>query len=159
MRALTLTQPWAGLVAAGLKPIENRPRRMIKREDFGQRFGLHASREIDERVYDRIREIAPELFEPDAYARWYHLTRITSAILSTAIIEREIFAGASVLSGINAPASLTDEEIRWFFGEVGYVVRGSRVLTAAVPCRGWQGFWTLPTDVEAQVRAQLEVAA
>lgn len=46
MRALTLTltQPWAGLVASGIKLVENRTRSMIRREDFGRPFALHASR-------------------------------------------------------------------------------------------------------------------
>jgi hypothetical protein len=48
MRALTLTQPWAGLVASGIKLIENRPRQMIKASNWGEPFALHAGREIDE---------------------------------------------------------------------------------------------------------------
>jgi hypothetical protein len=49
MRALTLTQPWAGLVASGIKRIENRSRHMIKREDFGKPFAIHAGDAIGNR--------------------------------------------------------------------------------------------------------------
>lgn len=61
MRALTLTQPWAGLVASGIKLVENRPRKIIAQDDFGKRFAIHASREIDESVYARIYEIAEKV--------------------------------------------------------------------------------------------------
>lgn len=61
MRALTLTNPWAGLVASGIKLVENRQRPMIAKAHFGSPFAIHASREIDESVYHRIAELAPEL--------------------------------------------------------------------------------------------------
>ena len=91
MRALTLTQPWAGLVASGIKLVENRPRLMIKRDDFGKPFAIHASREIDQRVYARIHEIAPELVPyGQTKAAWAALSRITSAVIGTAIVERAV---------------------------------------------------------------------
>lgn len=51
------------------------------------------------------------------------------------------------------------EQARWFFGPIGYVLRDVRPLARAVPCRGWQGFWTLPGHVETLVRDQLAVEA
>ena len=81
MRCLTLTQPWAGLVASGIKLVENRPRAIVKHADFRKLFAIHASKQINEDVYRLITEAAPDL-APDlgGDAPWYKLSRITSAV-------------------------------------------------------------------------------
>jgi hypothetical protein len=164
VRALTLTQPWAGLVASGIKLVENRPRKMIKREDFGKPFAIHASREIDESVYDRISEIAPDILTIErrgeatirtvpCFRDWYRFSRDISAVIAVATIDREV----ATASGLRRTADIVElgEQERWFFGPIGYVLRDVRALATPVPCRGRQGFWTLPHDVERQVMEQL----
>jgi hypothetical protein len=160
MRALTLTQPWAGLVASGIKLIENRPRHMIKREDFGKPFAIHASREIDERVYDLITERAPELVQMPGVP-WWQLSRITSAVISIATIEQVFDPNAHGIGTAEpaATAPMPADQRRWFFGPIGYLLRDVRALAKPVPCRGWQGFWTLAPHLETLVREQLEGAA
>ncbi len=161
---MTLTQPWAGLVAADLKRIENRGRPIVKRADFGKPFALHASREIDGDVYARIKEIAPELLADDGAPtttplwerRWYRLSRITSAVIAIATIERVVVFDGGVVCDRH-----TDERIdlgdqrRWLFGPLGYVLHGIRALATPVPCSGNRGFWTLPPDIERAVVAQM----
>lgn len=163
LRALTLTQPWAGLVASGIKLVENREQGVVKAVDFGNPFAIHASREIDNDVYDRIKAIAPELFTAEAYKRWYWLSRITSAVLATGAIDRVIRA-KGISSSYPGTAYTYDREAldelgeqrRWLFGRYGYVIADApRVLPTPVPCRGWQGFWRVPGDVVAKVEEQL----
>src|SRR4051812_28178657 len=98
MRALTLTQPWAGLIASGLKLVENRPRRMIKPADFGKPFAIHAGRQPgdDLETWKRIVSIAPEVaidfpgpMAPGARIR--KLMGIASAVIAVATIDREVF--------------------------------------------------------------------
>lgn len=158
MRALTLTQPWAGLVASGIKLIENRPRHMIKRSDFGTPFAIHASRVIDEAVYDRIRELDPGLFTDHVIDTWHERSRVTSAILATAIIDHVIDPLAhGILPGLpDALTAIADDQRRWFFGPIAYALRDVRTLPLPVPCRGRQGFWTAPESVTRDVRRQLE---
>lgn len=168
MRALTLTQPWAGLVAAGIKLVENRPRPMIKREDFGKPFALHAGREIDEAVYDRIYEIAPKLSGTYAIEHhvglppWSRLSRITSAIIGVATVDCALIdwrdRNGRILDAYgteDGPNVELGDQRRWFFGPIGYVLRDVRTLAEPVPCRGWQGFWTLAPELAARVEAQL----
>lgn len=159
MRALTLTQPWAGLVASGIKLVENRSRSIIKREDFGKPFAIHASREIDEHVYRRIREIAPDLhldeeLTEEQLPAWYRLSRITSAVISVGTIDTVVGVGGA---GIYSPLSnhLPRDQGRWYFGPIGYVLRDVRALATPVPCRGSLGFWTLPPGVELAVAVQI----
>lgn len=162
MRALTLTQPWAGLVASGLKLVENRPRSMIKRSDFGVPFAIHASREIDDSVYETILRIAPEVMPTSALAAplpWVKLSRIVSAVIAIATIDSVLDPVAHGIGTHESEASapLADDQRRWFLGPIGYVLRNVRALEVPVACKGRLGFWTLPDDIEAAVRAQLAV--
>lgn len=165
-RSLTLTQPWCGLVASGIKRIENRPRRMIKRTDFGVPFAIHASRVIDEPVYDRIEEIAPELALLPSFMmngtstagivapEWYRLSRIKSAIIAVATIVRDV-----TVDEVATGAITSHDQRRWFFGPVGYVLSDIVALPRPVPARGYQGFWTLDPATERLVREQMKAAA
>jgi hypothetical protein len=160
MRALTLTQPWAGLVAAGIKLVENRPRHMIKRDDVGARFAIHASREVVDGVYERIRELAPELYRGvklNLEMPWWRLSRITSAVIAVATLDSILDPLACGIDpdSDEARAALPTDQRRWFFGPIGYVLRDVRALATPVPCRGYQAFWTLSADAAARVEEQL----
>lgn len=160
-RALTLTQPWAGLVASGIKLIENRPRSMIKVEDFGKPFAIHASREISKQAMRRIIEIAPELCDPTRNP-WFELGARTSAIVGVATIDRMIrcsTSGTPVAGQLFDQLEALGDQRRWFFGPVGYVLRDVRALKTPIPCRGFQGFWTMPDDVRTAVLNQLGAAS
>lgn len=167
MRALTLTQPWAGLVASGIKLVENRPRRMVKAEDFGKPFAIHASREIHGPTYDRIADLAPELIQ---FARnadggrdlfytdtenWFTLSSRTSAVIGVATIDRVFeYEDPPTVDEPSMPIALQGQA-RWMFGPVCYLLRDVLALDRPVLCRGWQGFWTLPSDVARAVTDQL----
>lgn len=161
MRALTVTNPWAGLIAAGIKLVENRPRSMIKSEDFGKPFAIHASREIDESVYDSIHRVAPEIGRGDIHKTfapaWGRLSRITSAVIAVATLRDAMYIGG------NSPETTVkvldrlgiSEQLRFTFGPTVYVLSDVVALPTPVPCKGSLGFWTLPADVDAKVREQI----
>lgn len=165
MRALTLTQPWCGLVAAGIKLVENRSRRMAPPEVLaGEMFALHASKVIDHSIYERIRELAPDYCPSTKLTYelpWYDLTRITCAVIGVARVERvlEPLRHGIALHDPDARAPLPIDQQRWFFGPVGYVLRDVRRLPESVPCKGMLGFWTMSDDIEGAVRRQLQEAA
>jgi hypothetical protein len=83
MRALTGYPLWFGLITAGLKPDENRSRRMIRRENFGIPFALHQGAKQKPKEHDKtwrwIERIAPDLVEgwsrdnPVTWPAWYRL--------------------------------------------------------------------------------------
>lgn len=154
MKALTLTAPWSGLVAAGVKTVENRARPIISQRDFGSRFAIHASRELKQELYPRFRELAPDL---DFTAPWYKLSRITSAVIGVATVQgvfnvaglsRETIGELCVQYGI-------PDQARWVFGPLVYVLRDVVALPRPESCRGWQGFWTLTPGVECAIMEQL----
>lgn len=149
-KALTLTQPWGGLVAAGHKPIENRgwnpPKAMI-----GKRFALHASREIDRDVYHRVMEIAPEL--ADRTLPWFELSRVTSAIIGIARLVRVV--SDHMLPGSESSVeSLPEQDRRWFFGPKGFVLAEIQALREPIPCPGSLSFWRIPKPVREEMAKQ-----
>src|SRR4051812_38489229 len=161
MRALTLTQPWASLVVSGQKRIENRPwnppTAMI-----GQRFAIHASRAIDlDTTYEIfISKIYGPVVSPYPTPRDFPL----SAVVGVATLDK-VFSGSWDAEAIERHAALFSfstgeflgpQQVRWFFGPVGFALRDARAIATPVPCKGALGFWTLPEDVERAVAAQLE---
>lgn len=180
MRAITLTQPWCGLMAAGIKRIENRTRPLIKREMIGEDIAFHASREIDNAVYERIAEIAPDVlrFEERNGATipvipcqrdWYRHSRVTSAITHVATLVDVLEVQRKLdptddnrwreFEQAVARGTVTADQWRWYFAQVGYVFNDERILPEPVACAGKLGFWILPEDVEAKVREQMARAA
>jgi hypothetical protein len=162
MRAMSLTQPWAGLVVAGIKPDENRDTKIVRPVDFGRPFAIHATREIDYLIYDRIREIAPELWlgwnldEPATWPAWYRLSRITSALIGVATIDREAVIFQGHLFDVHRKERVhAAAERRFAFGPVIYMLSGARALPRPIGCRGFMGFWRLKPDKESAVRDQL----
>lgn len=162
MRALTLTQPWCGLVASGIKLIENRPRPMIKRADFGKPFALHASRQIDGDVlHETLPRLAPDLFSDEEVSYgldWRRLSTITSAVIAVATLVDVLHIGGFTEEAIATEvqrAGLGEDQVRWAFGPIAYVLRDVRALGEPVPCKGALGFWQLPAEVEERVGVQL----
>jgi hypothetical protein len=163
LRAITLTQPWAGWMAAGIKLIENRTRPMIKRSHIGKRIALHASREFDESVILRIGEIAPEIAWPTG-----SICEVPSAVIAVATLadildigrDREPLPGFLDLEFAAAVkrGTVAVDQRRWYFQRVGYVLRDVRLLREPAHCRGWQGFWTLDRATNDRVLSLLEAA-
>lgn len=133
MRALTICQPYAHLIAIGEKPIENR----TWSTPYTGELAIHAGKSLawlsgDEdtsvmafgAIVAVVQMVAckpkPDRVIP-SWRRWQHLFEHEHA---------------------NGP---------WCF-----ILEDVRRLARPIPCRGAQQFWDVPADVEAAVRAQLE---
>ncbi len=165
MKAITIHQPWADAIRCGVKMFETRswptkhrgeiaihaskhePNGLLEvAADHDARWAMHrsgANRDVSElppRVsrYGAIIAVA-ELLEcypadaiPDVYCRqganWY--TRLTLQPLSES--ERAL-------------GDFSAGRFAWFLYPV-------RIVSPVVPCRGMQGIWTVPPEIEEQVR-------
>jgi hypothetical protein len=137
MRALTLWQPWAHIVASGLKRIENR--RWWRKNVRGERIAIHAGKCFDAEAADRI------YYEFGGPLLTNHRVEL-GAVIATAVV-------ASVVDNARDAAALAgDDQARWFFGPFGWVLEDI-VACDPLPCRGRQGLWRLPDDVETAVKA------
>lgn len=127
MKALTLYQPWATLIIHGPKRIENR-RWTPPKDLIGKRIAIHAGKTIDGgaviRHEDTLLKATGGVFEIP-----------TGVVLGTAIVYGYV--------------TRSDDE--WFSGPIGWQLAEVRALPEPIPCRGAQGLWDLPPDVEAQL--------
>lgn len=150
MLALTLWRPWDTAILRLGKPVENRdwppPAKLV-----GKRFALHSGKKFDMDGAATIFLLAHK----DGFSHEVIRDRIArsealdSVILGTVKLVR-VISKAQPQLGERDP--LADSE--WFFGDFGWVVEEPFALPRPVPCKGMQGLWTMPPDVEAQVLAQ-----
>jgi hypothetical protein len=144
MRALTLIQPWAWAIAHAGKVIENRtwapPHSLL-----GQRIAIHAGKKRER-----------GLFLPDGSTPPLFLDQSAVVAVGTLVgyvcddgngrVEANHFGAEIMRAACASP---------WYQGPVGWIVVNRIALPTPVPCRGAQGLWTLPPDVEAAVMRQL----
>lgn len=137
MRALTLHQPWAFAVAHLGKDVENRTWRPPE-QVIGVRIAIHAGRKFDT-------DTLPWFFGRGLIN--VPLTPVLGAVVATAVVAGVAEHADSVWFSGSVGAF-------WFTGPIGWVLRDVVALAEPVPCRGAQGLWTVPNDVEQRVTAQ-----
>lgn len=141
-KAITICNPYPELILLGEKPIENREWATRYR---GELF-IHAGKSRDWMTTDAARRF-PNL--------------VYGAIVGTVdMIECLEMPSAVMGTGADWPDAfrhLQDHEHA--NGPWCHIYANPRRLAKPVPCRGALGFWTLPPDVEHQVRAQLREGA
>lgn len=148
MYSLTLWQPWARLVAAGVKLVENRPWAPPK-VVTGQRVALHAGMGFDADAEKFIRDHGvSELPGVD----------VRGAVIATFCVFGSVnhAMGASALDAIWSGAfdDRWRDQKRWWFGVHGWLLCDVRKLAMPVPCRGFQRLWRLKPDALAAVLDQ-----
>jgi hypothetical protein len=125
MKALSLWQPWAHLVASGAKRIENRP----WQTRFRGRFLIHAAKKQD---------------DPLGCAEMCAKRGI--ALPDVRSLPRGGIVGVAKVA--DCVASSKDP---WFFGPWGFVLEGAIALPF-LPLRGERGFFDVNDDVLAELR-------
>jgi hypothetical protein len=141
LKALTLWQPWAWLVASGHKDIENRPRTTSHRGPFLVHAGKTNDVESAKRV---VYEFELELPDP----------MVTSSIIGVAVIE-DVVDDAKLADGYGTEAS------DWAVpGEQHYLLDpdAARLFAEPIPHRGYQNFWTPDDEVTDDIRRELDKA-
>ncbi len=130
--ALTVHQPWAALIAAGRKTIENRS--WDRRSILGTRIAIHAGKMQDDNI--DLNEI------PAAARKIARAPQPLGAIVCTAVVT----------------GFVTSSDSPWFFGPIGWELADVRPWEP-IYCSGSQRLWTLPPDVAAQLATELQPAA
>lgn len=152
MKALSLMEPWASLVAWGYKRVETRSWG-VRRALWGVPLAIHASKSTE-----AVKDVGyvEGLFEEGAQAMpdWWPRRK-----------EDYPLGGIVALTGIRESRPMDDaligqqsqQEIAFgawapgrhaiFFGDV-------RRLPEAVPCRGALGIWNVPDELQGRVLAR-----
>lgn len=130
MKALTIYEPWATMIAQGHKPIENRswvpPKGLLKP---GERIAIHAS----------LRKPEPEDIEFCA-----QVTGLSVGVIAAHLRPGHILATAQY-RGVQRESTSP-----WYVGPVAWILGDVREVVP-VQIRGQQGLWELPSDVAAGV--------
>lgn len=149
MRALSLTQPWATLVAIGAKQIETRS----WKTDVRGRIAIHAARNlppaaVEAACGDRFINV----LKPAGYLSLDQLP--TGKILATADLYDCI---STERLGRGEGPEISANEVA--FGDFrphrfGWLLRDVRPLVEPIPCRGALGLWTVPENLDIWTRAE-----
>jgi len=140
LRAITLWQPWAWALIFANKDYENRPRSLGVTGWVAVHVGLHRD---DEYEFDALRSM------PNGIRKVSNETiqEQRGHIIGLARINRWVDRRDARPSPWLAP----------LLG-VAAVITDRIALKTPVKCRGMQGAWRVPEDVERQVREQLRPA-
>ena len=125
MKAISLWQPYAWMVAHAGKNIENRG--WTARHLVGEDIAIHAGMRLDE---EALQDLVDDGFEPPPPGRIEHGCIVAVARLARVITDADPEARDS----------------NWFVGPYGFVLEDV-VAIDPVPTRGQQKFWNLPSDV------------
>lgn len=129
--AISLRQPWAMLMARGIKRIENRSWRSSRRGPVL----IHASSWWNAREAAAIINAAARILEE----------RDLPPLDFTLDDARARRGG--IVGRFNIVDCVQDSDDPFFFGPNGFVVEDARMLETPVPCPGRLGFFEVPPDV------------
>jgi hypothetical protein len=149
MRALTVRRPWANLIAARIKRVENRPW-MPDEEAIGERIAIHAGGKWDRRAKEYFPEHVTE--DPDAYAGG-----IVAVARIACIVQGPSWKRIKVVCGRSgALRRLPNRSLEPFYdGPYGWVLVGIRRLSEPIECPGQLRLWYVSRAIERRIKRQL----
>ena len=157
MKALTVWQPWASLIAAGHKPYEFRGWRAPK-WIIGQRIAIHAgARKVKKaevawliRGLDGTFDASQRPALPDEALAYLTAMPIASyprsAIVCTAVVGEPV-TGDEAARRLGMDVNDSDREGTFNWGWPMLEIK----KVPGIPCRGAQGFWNVPADIEREI--------
>jgi hypothetical protein len=125
MKALSINQPFAWLIAHGYKDIETR----TWHTTFKGRIYIHASKRMDNVPMPYIRRIAPSA--ADALEAAWPPTR------------------GCIVGEADIIACVTSYKSPWFVGPYGFVLANPTAYDKPIPYRGRLGFFEVPENLQA----------
>jgi len=158
MLALTLIRPWSDALACGPKPIENRSW-PPPRSALGQVIAFHGGKKWDE---DAALDMRLPM-ERGVPALWPECPRLAigsaEGVVGAGRLMGYVTPGGSIVCMDGGRERAVERTLydggRWYTGAYGWIFGHRRALHAPVLCRGAQGLWRLPDEVERLVREQL----
>lgn len=139
MKALTLTQPWATLVALGHKRVETRS----WRHHFLGTIAIHAAKGFPKQARE--------------FAEMEHsIGRIPGPIPLSAIVAVARLAGYGQTEEVEPTVSGLERHLGDFsWGRWAWFLEDVRALPEPIPCRGALGLWTVPDEIAERLLAQV----
>jgi hypothetical protein len=176
MRAITLWQPWASLVAEGIKTLETRPKQHPWRSAIGETIAIHAAARAVPEWSGGGYHVTHDAGSGERHLYAYNARRafVGEAIdlpLGAVVATCRLVDVVPMVALEDEPASpnqldvMPDRLLLWRqafpynvndqrpFGDFApgrwaLLLDDVVKLTHPVPCRGYQGLWTLPREIE-----------
>jgi len=162
MRALTIWQPWASLIAVGAKMIETRS----WATNYRGEVAIHAAKHSPGVSFDD--DVARRVI--DALGANLNLSYVEGAILATAhlvVCERIKPMPTDGPKHNDSPGVLLEDEHSYGWvceytdeyafgdytpGRFAWIMRCITALKEPIPCTGAQGLWTVPEELAQRIR-------
>lgn len=133
MKVLSVRQPYAWLLASGIKPVENR--------DWFTSFRgpllIHAGMKFEDEAVDWI------------------LNRLSDDERKLFPMRKSAFPLGGIVGVVRMIDCVTDHESKWFCGDYGFVFERATPLPF-MPMKGQLRFFDAPHEIVEQVRAEFE---
>jgi hypothetical protein len=132
MKALSIKQPWAWLICAGYKDIENRDWSIIRRPGFSGSLKGWAL-ELPSRIYVHAgRSLDTE-----------GLNYLTGMILpgTDKLPYSDNYVLGAIVGEVDIVDCVTESKSPWFVGKYGFVLKNPKLYEHPIPCRGALGFF------------------
>lgn len=141
MKAISLRQPWATLMALGIKHIENRSWRSSMRGPVLIHSSSWWHREEAEDDYDTAAHI---------------MAKAGLGSMPLTVVEMKAVRGG-VIGAFTITGCVERSDDPFFFGPYGFTVKNAVAFPTVIPCRGALGFFEVPDDVVEAARPFLEM--
>lgn len=141
MKALSIKQPWAWLICAGIKDIENRDWFIGRKPALGGYFKDRVI-ELPQRIYVHAGK-TPEKYTEELIQ---YLGERGVAVISTLMLYSDQIARGAIIGEVTITDCVTKSDSRWFVGKYGFVLTEPELYDKPIPYRGQLGFFevTLP---------------
>jgi hypothetical protein len=157
VKAITLTQPWATLMAIGEKSLETRSWRIPSRY-VGQRVAIHAAKSMPSDAMDLCFD---EPFRQVLVAAGYPTLRslprgaiVATAVLAAQLRTEDVTFGQTTALWRFACGRHEQAFGNYAPGRFAWVTWSLMPLETPLPCPGRQRFWEVPRAIAAEIEAQ-----
>ena len=152
MKALSIRQPYAGLIVAGIKNIENRS--WAPKQPVG-RLAICSSQAPDvNRWWETMRTKCKRLHVPFPE----DLCMVNGAVLGVVDFNYFVCKTADGLLGTDHPTIEVEQVTEWWNPDsFGFILEHPRVLEEPIPIRGQLDLFDLPEDVVEEIERQLRL--
>lgn len=144
LACLSIRQPWASLIAANIKPLENREWPCRYQGDLAIHAGMSWDRG-QEVAYQSLLQIAIDMGD-DRRIEILHRSRdlrggIVGTCTMVGCVNADVYyaCGGKIYDGITS----------WFVGPYAFAVKDAQMFRRLVPYKGQQGLFYIPWSVVA----------
>ena len=142
MKALSIRQPWAWLICAGYKDIENRNWKIGRKSQHGPyssyhqanftielpcRIYVHAGKSVDNDGAIWLWENKENLSIQGAMPEWVEICNI--------------WRESAIIGEVDIVDCVTESKSPWFVGKYGFTLANPLLYEKPIPCKGKLGFF------------------